>query len=547
MRFKDPNTINPITQMTKDWKRTYDGLLSLHLINNQLIGVRHNEHVNHEYSASWTGTGMAYVYPNTVQNVSVDRAYIDAAYQYSWPTGCRSGFNIPHYTENGTQVNAPGVYDQCWDSFQNFVSLVQIDTQSGNWIPEPSFVRPEDDSSIHDQGPIIWPDYNYRGDYDGLGHLNGWRSSGFYLPTSFVDNGYIYTFYKKAKWGGYCTGAARAPISNNGAAGTWQSFSRARGTFDIPTLPTGFTKENIRNFYDTKTGYISDCIVDENDNGASQPQYFNVARIRGSQYFLAVEERSNTVTGIWSMGIRISTDLINWSPLEVLSSCNGPTSGTSVGWGCGQFAYPTFLDSGATTNYEIDPDEFYILGMHATGSSGYELNAMKLSITVPGVQDKSRLLAMQYYKELLGWTVSYNDSGVIWHAQNIRANGCKADVLDFSQAQDYLNRKMTYSNTDFITMLYRAILSRNPEQTGLDWYIDQLLNQGKDRDWVLNQIVDRPEAQAACNQRKLLILSGDLDGDNDVDIFDYNLLVTNFGNPYTIFDYNVLVGNFGSP
>lgn len=55
-------------------------------------------------------------------------------------------------------------------------------------------------------------------------------------------------------------------------------------------------------------------------------------------------------------------------------------------------------------------------------------------------------------------------------------------------------------------------------------------------------------------------LPGDLDHDNDVDIFDYNLLVGNFGKTGTagwipadinadgkvdIFDYNILVGNFG--
>jgi hypothetical protein len=40
-------------------------------------------------------------------------------------------------------------------------------------------------------------------------------------------------------------------------------------------------------------------------------------------------------------------------------------------------------------------------------------------------------------------------------------------------------------------------------------------------------------------------LPGDLNTDGSVDIFDYNLLVANFGNPYTIFDYNILVGNFG--
>ena len=40
-------------------------------------------------------------------------------------------------------------------------------------------------------------------------------------------------------------------------------------------------------------------------------------------------------------------------------------------------------------------------------------------------------------------------------------------------------------------------------------------------------------------------LPGDLDGDGHVNIYDYNLLVSKFGNPYTIFDYNDLVTNFG--
>lgn len=38
---------------------------------------------------------------------------------------------------------------------------------------------------------------------------------------------------------------------------------------------------------------------------------------------------------------------------------------------------------------------------------------------------------------------------------------------------------------------------------------------------------------------------GDLNSDGKVNIFDYNLLVSKFGNPYTIFDYNKLVANYG--
>ncbi|MCX6013538.1 MAG: hypothetical protein NTV30_09060, partial [Chloroflexi bacterium] len=40
-------------------------------------------------------------------------------------------------------------------------------------------------------------------------------------------------------------------------------------------------------------------------------------------------------------------------------------------------------------------------------------------------------------------------------------------------------------------------------------------------------------------------IPGDLNGDTIVNRQDYDILVANFGNPYTIFDYNVLVGNFG--
>jgi len=37
--------------------------------------------------------------------------------------------------------------------------------------------------------------------------------------------------------------------------------------------------------------------------------------------------------------------------------------------------------------------------------------------------------------------------------------------------------------------------------------------------------------------------TGDVSGDH-VNIYDYNLLVTNYGNPYTIYDYNDLVTHY---
>lgn len=49
----------------------------------------------------------------------------------------------------------------------------------------------------------------------------------------------------------------------------------------------------------------------------------------------------------------------------------------------------------------------------------------------------------------------------------------------------------------------------------------------------------------SCQTNIPQLLSGDININGRVDIFDYNILVSKFGNPYTIFDYNILVANFG--
>jgi hypothetical protein len=38
---------------------------------------------------------------------------------------------------------------------------------------------------------------------------------------------------------------------------------------------------------------------------------------------------------------------------------------------------------------------------------------------------------------------------------------------------------------------------------------------------------------------------GDLNGNNTVDLFDFNLLIAKFNNPYTIFDFNAIIANYG--
>ena len=41
------------------------------------------------------------------------------------------------------------------------------------------------------------------------------------------------------------------------------------------------------------------------------------------------------------------------------------------------------------------------------------------------------------------------------------------------------------------------------------------------------------------------IFPGDLNSDNAVNLLDFNLLITKFGNPYTLLDFNTIVTNYG--
>jgi hypothetical protein len=47
------------------------------------------------------------------------------------------------------------------------------------------------------------------------------------------------------------------------------------------------------------------------------------------------------------------------------------------------------------------------------------------------------------------------------------------------------------------------------------------------------------------NAKTIDSIPGDLNSDGSVNLLDFNLLISKFGNPYTIFDFNALVSNYG--
>lgn len=331
----------------QDWRRGYNGAFGTHIINtnsgNRIVTVRHGEHAN-----IFSG---GYRYQGAVKpQVNVN--------------SCSSGYK----DANGGTCDSGEVctFQTCWESFASFVSIswAPYNTQSG-W---------QSNTQWTDEGPVIWPPIEYVHP-DGTTQWTG----GVYHPTMFAgDDGYLYIYTINTlpkRPGAQCIISARSPIGSGGMAGTWKNYFN--GAFANDSLPAGFSKNNIRNFYRT-AGNDYTCIFEDEkpDNSINAAVWFNVAKIAGTPFYIGAEEISpgyNT----WAMGIRLSYDLVNWTPLQTLMTSNKP-------WGQGQsMNYPTFLNKAGNNSSAIEPDEFYILGNTAMGS--YDISALKLSLQCPAM------------------------------------------------------------------------------------------------------------------------------------------------------------------
>jgi len=334
--FKPPDEIPP-ADWDKHWKRLYDGIFGFHWVGDRLIALKHGEHANAKFGDEF--------YQG---NVFPDCEYDDCLQSNGIVDWCWSG-------------DDDGVYQHCWESFAGFASL--------GWAPYSGSTGWNQEDWI-DEGPVFWPPLAYR---NSAGRPTGGHAYG---TTSFVHDGYFYLYtvtYPLGHRGKQCTVAARAPLSPNGMPGNWKTFYN--GSFSEDSLPAGFDKDRLDDFYERRGGQAS-CVMDSHQSDAAL--FFNVARIRGTPYFMGVEESlRNGQT--WQMGVRLSHDLVHWSPIQVLSESSGS-------WGVDQqYSAPTFVDRDATTNYEIDSWDFYILGKAHDNSMGSPTNAMRLALDCPAL------------------------------------------------------------------------------------------------------------------------------------------------------------------
>jgi hypothetical protein len=323
-----------------------------------LVVAKHNENQNFRFS------------PNTP-------IYKNSFFPAIDPANCVSG------------MDASGAYTPCWDSFTSFVSLGWMKLNNGNW---------DMGVSMTEDGPLAWP-------YNLMIKADGKRSgANFYHANLFFDkqDRGIYVFsvdHQPMTSGSVCQAGFRADSDvwpNN------RSFKNVyKKRFDSNSLPSGFNKNNLQ-YWIQERGSPIDCIFGNSIERDYWSIYTDVARIDGTNYYLAVEEKIKDVftNPKWTLALKVSADMKNWTTMKVIEQTND-------GWGSGRFSYPRLFNSNSESNGVIKADNFFILGTGAdnnVGTGGYRLYSMNLSINVNCTAkadfDDNRVIDVS---DLIGW------------------------------------------------------------------------------------------------------------------------------------------------
>lgn len=299
----------PVIQSDNYWKRNYDGIFSAHLLHNNNVGqdcivaIRHGENKNEMFDG-----GLKY--DNTILPPQ----------QYLYPDQY-SGYNP-----------ATGQYQDNWDTYFSFVNL--------SYCP----VNDNDGKNLtnYDIGPILWPQNGYVDQNDQQASL------GLRHPSSIVHDGHLYIFYLDTSFYYGNLRLARCPLDQVWTPGSFTNYNA--GSFSSASLPAGFDKDS-RAFLSQTPGQ-STPLFQYADN------YFAVAKIRNSPWFISIEERLDTPG--WPncpLYLRLSDDLVNWTNPVIIDYPYTPNANPGL-------IYPRFYDSAFTTDKEIDLNDFYITTGH---------------------------------------------------------------------------------------------------------------------------------------------------------------------------------------
>jgi hypothetical protein len=388
--YKDPTKF-PIPART--WNFSYDGAFGYGIVagtdptKSTIYFLRNNEHQNSEGVGPH---GENYSYPGTIYpDVTMDPpGYVDSNGQQKH---CASS------PKNG--------WEHCWISFADFISLASApyDMQTGALGP------------ITDLGPVLWPATGYifgpngqpaymrdqngnpicKKDPQGncvkdaqgqIVYLHQATGFGFYGVSMFADQNYLYGITSNTTnlepgrpWGG-CYTIARAPKSNPSVT-NWRWY--LNGRWESPTLPTGYTEEKqlAKARWLKETAGKATCLFQNDRDWHSGELMLNIAKVRGTSWYIGVHERNRTVTydeclsyydaatcrqydgkvKVQETALRYTQDLVHWSDEQVIDAGANPADPTSA-WGWNKYDSPVLFDSKWGNSQEIDANDFYVLG-----------------------------------------------------------------------------------------------------------------------------------------------------------------------------------------
>jgi hypothetical protein len=275
----------------------------------------------------------------------------------------------------------PSIKTDCSNSYQGYFAMVSAvwtpNVQSNNWGQQ---------GYNNDLGPILWPSVGY------VTQNNAAATQGLLQPSSIVSGGYVYVFiWDKGPLDPNLQGQeglvrgiklVRAPIAGCLDPTQYQVYYKdPSGNVEwLPSLPAGFTKENMLQYVGIPgpkaTGILSDEVP-----GNTESFRFTAAQVNGQNYFIGCEEyvdNNDIVNGLarHHVALRFSYDLMNWSPREMIIE-------TSGNWNASNFNYPIFLSADGWTNTAIDLNNFYVLGVHSQSPFPRAVNKMNIQFYVP--------------------------------------------------------------------------------------------------------------------------------------------------------------------